>query len=561
MTSSHAGVLVERVRTRGVRDQLAVVDATTSLTYAELDERAGVLAAHLRGLGVVEGALVGVCLPRSVDLVVASLAVLQAGAAYVALDPAQPAQRLASLVADAGVALVVAQAAAGLGSPDGHGVVRVAEEARTEAPGLAYVMYTSGSTGAPKGVLVEQDGVDNLAGWHARAFDVRRGTRCSQLAGVGFDAAAWELWGTLCAGGTLVVPPESVKTDPGALRDWLVEERIEVAFAPTPLAEAVVALHWPAEAPLRRLLTGGDRLHAAPPAGLPFTLVNNYGVTEASVVTTSVDVPPGVEGLPPIGPAIDGVDLRVVDASLTDAAEGELLVGGVSVARGYLGAPELTAERFVTLDDRRWYRTGDRVRIGADGTVAFAGRSDDQVQVRGSRVEPAEIEAVLTRHAGVTAAAVRPVDERLVAWVVGLEDVDEHDLRTHLGQWLPAHMVPDLFVAVPGLPVTANGKVDVAALPRPGVEHREVETPQDELTSAVAAVVAEMLAVDAVAADENFLLLGGHSLLGAQLVIRLSEQYGVELALRDLFDDPTPAGIAERVRELVIAQIIAEQPA
>lgn len=562
MASCHHPTTAGDVRAAGDGGRPAVTAADAALTYDELFARAEATARALRERGAGPGALVGVCLPRSAALVAADLGVLLTGGAYVALDPAQPLARLQGLLDDcaAGWLLADADTAARLGTQPVEvtpGVLLAAtgRPGRVLEPGLAYVMYTSGSTGTPKGVLVEDAGLRNLVRWHRGAFDVRPGTRCSQLAGVGFDACAWETWGTLAAGGELVVPPEPLKTDPVGLRDWLLAERVEVAFAPTPLAEALVALSWPPAAPLRVLLTGGDRLHAAPPAGLPFTLVNDYGLTEASVVTTSGAVPPGATGLPSIGRPIDGVRIRVVDADLGDADVGELLVGGVSLARGYLGAPELTAERFVLVGGERWYRTGDRVTVRGDGGVDFAGRLDDQVQVRGFRVEPAEIEATVERHPAVAHAVVRPLGERLVCWLEA-DELDEPALRAHLATLLPAHMIPAAFVRLERLPVTANGKVDVAALPPPESD-REVSAGGDEVEQVVAAITAELLGLPAVGVDENFLLLGGHSLLGAQLVIRLAETFGVEVGLRELFDDPTPRAIAARVRDLVLADVAA----
>ena len=395
---------------------LAVSAPDATLTYAELLDAAAAVADVLRALGVTEGSLVGVCLPRSAALVVTALAVMQVGAAHVALDPAHPAARLRQLVVDSGAGVVVAptEALDGVAGVAGGGPRRVALLAGVEAaisatatrgtaappyePGVATVVYTSGSTGTSKGVLVEHAGLVNLLRWHRRAVDVGPGDRCSQLAGPGFDAMAWETWGCLAAGATLLVPAEELKTDPGALRDWLVREQVTVAFVPTPLAQAVLALPWPAAGALRVLLTGGERLARGPRAGLPFDVVNAYGVTEASVVSTAGPVPPGGSAVPGIGRAIDGVDLLVVDpadpelVAVTDGTAGELLIGGVSLARGYLGQPERTAERFVQRHSAgvatRWYRTGDLVRVRPDGDLDHLGRLDDQVQIRGVRVEP-----------------------------------------------------------------------------------------------------------------------------------------------------------------------------
>lgn len=564
---------------------IAVSDGETSLTYGQLRERADRVADALRSRGVVPGSLVGLCLPRSVALVTASLGILRAGAAYVALDPAQPRLRLGALSADSGVALVIAGAdtselpsawSIAQALPD-VGLLYQVEMTKTPViePGLAYVIYTSGSTGEPNGVMVEQSGLINLARWHRAAFGIGPGQRCSQIGGPGFDAAAWETWGCLAAGGSLIIPAEKLKTDPAQLRDWLVAEDIAVSFLPTPLAEAVLALEWPAASSLRVLLTGGDRLHRAPPAGLGFDVVNNYGLTEATVVSTSGIVAPASVDTPSIGRPIDAVTIRVVDAAMNDVPvgqAGELLVGGISLARGYLRAPDLTARRFVTLaapdgSPSRWYRTGDLVKVRGDGEIDYLSRVDEQVQIRGNRVEPGEIVVALDRHPGVAQSVVLAVDgatgPRLVAFLQPADrlETDDAALRDHLAQWLPAHMHPSTFVWLDTMPLTNNGKIDrqlLAASSEPAaarpIDHSESG---DELVTTIADLVGGLLGLALVRSDENFLLLGGHSLLGAQLVTRLADRFGVEVSLRDLFDHPTPAGLAGLVRDQLVAQVLA----
>jgi amino acid adenylation domain-containing protein len=562
----------------------AVAAADGRLSYADLHNQSTALAARLRALGVSEGSLVGLCVERSAALVVGALGIIEAGAAYVALDPAAPDQRLREMLADCGTPVVVlgsglesrlgVETTGGAG-PGGLALARLpARPADPLAPDLAYVVYTSGSTGAPKGVLIEQAGLANLVDWHRRAFALSAADRCTQVAAPGFDAVAWEIWPSLAAGASLHVAPEELKTDPTRLRDWLVSERITVSFLPTPLAEAVLDLHWPPATCLRVLLTGGDRLHRPPRPGLPFSVVNNYGVTEGTVVSTSGVAPAGNGVAPSIGWPIDGVHVRVVDdelRSVPDGAPGELLVGGVSLARGYLGRPELTAQRFVSDPDpagraERWYRTGDLVCRRPSGELEFLDRLDDQVKILGYRVEPGEIAATLESHPDVAQSLVVPVDagggERaLVAYVRprGAARPADSELRDHLARRLPTPMLPAGFVWLDAFPLTVNGKVDRNGLPVPVGGAGPIGAPVGAHEMVVAALVAELLELPAVGLSDNFILLGGHSLLAAQLMVRIEERFGVELPLRTVFDRPTVAEIAAEVRRLQTGT--AEAPA
>ncbi len=272
---------------------------------------------------------------------------------------------------------------------------------------LAYVVYTSGSTGQPKGVLVEHDGLTNLVEWHRAAFGLHAGDRCTQISSPGFDAAVWEIWPSLSVGAAIHVVPEGLRTDPIRLRDWLVTEGITVTFLPTPMAEGVIGLDWPDDGALRYLLTGGDALTRRPRRDLGFTLVNNYGLSETTVVATSGAVATEGDGAPSIGRPISGVVAEVVDERLRPVdpgGDGELVLGGVAIARGYLNRPELTAQRFLDGPEGRRYRTGDRVRVRADGEIEFLGRLDDQLSIRGFRVEPGEIAAVLNSHPAIEAS-------------------------------------------------------------------------------------------------------------------------------------------------------------
>lgn len=559
-------------------DKLAVSGPDAVLCYSELTRRADDLARRLRHLGVKPGDLVGQCIERSASLVVAALAIVKAGGAYVAIDPAYPDDRVRWMLDDSGATAVVTDAstAARLGTFGARSVVVLADGGKLPdtfdlprdepLPGpplptdLAYVVYTSGSTGRPKGVLIEHAGLANLVGWHRSAFALCAGDRCTQLSSPGFDAAVWEIWPSLSVGASIHVVPEDLRTDTVRLRDWLVTEGITVTFVPTPLAEGVIGLDWPDNCSLRYLLTGGDALSKRPRPGLGFTLINNYGLSETTVVATSGSVAPDGEGPPSIGCPIAGIVAEVVDERLRPVepgGDGELLLGGVAIARGYLNQPELTAERFLDGQQGRRYRTGDRVRVRADGEIEFLGRLDDQLSIRGFRVEPGEISAVINSHPAIEASVVVGLgrtssERRLIAYLVATDGDRPHPaaLARFLGNALPDFMVPSSFVWLSELPLTDHGKIDRDALRAPAdvvdeaIGGRRQSTPVE---AATAAVVAELLDIEEIGMDQNFFLLGGHSMLGAQLIVRLGDMFGVEISLKYLFDHPTLAEIASEV--------------
>jgi amino acid adenylation domain-containing protein len=542
----------------------------TQLSYSQLHERIRAVAASLNAVGVHRGSVVAICLPRSANQIVAMAAAWRLGAAYLPLDPSWPDARLADLIATAGCDALVAEAGRGLRIAGATPLVapNAAQggplpETVCGADDLAYVIYTSGSTGTPKAVEVTHGNLAALVAWHLDAFGVQAGTRTSHLAGLGFDAAAWEIWPTLVAGGTLVLADDSVRTDPEALRDWLVRERIEVAFAPTVLAEPLVTMDWPRETALKVLLTGADKLKVRPAPDLPFRFVNNYGPTESTVVATSGDVAPHGEGLPSIGRPIAGTAIHLLDADGRDVGageEGEIHIAGAQVARGYRGDPALTAARFIQHPRHgRLYRTGDLGAWLPDGELAFRGRVDAQVKVRGHRVEPAEIAAALGRRPEVAASHVVARDEGLVAYVVpaAAAPVEEGKLQAALAETLPDYMVPSRFVTIDALPLTANGKIDAKALPDPGAapakpQGRGPETPTERrLLEIVRGVVGRC----DIGVDDDFFLVGGHSLLATQVVIRARDAFGVELTLFHLFEGRTVGRLAIIIEELAIAML------
>ncbi|HET7342936.1 MAG TPA: non-ribosomal peptide synthetase [Methylomirabilota bacterium] len=571
--------------------RLALVDGDSRLTYAALQARANRLAHHLQILGAGRESVVALLLPRSADLVVAALAALRAGAPYTPIDPGAPVERLGATLADAAPVVVVTRRGLAPRLPHGPWPVvtldgdaaAIASQPTTEPAAeysdsdLAYIIYTSGSTGRPKGVEVTQGNLRNLVLWHHAAFKVTAADRAPLMSSPGFDASVWETWPYLTAGASLHVPDDVMRMDPEALRDWLVAQDITLAFVATPMAERMLALPWPAAVRLRALLTGADTLHHRPRPGLPFALINNYGPTECTVVATSgvVAPDPHADGLPSIGRPIANATAHVLDERghpVAASGDGELYVGGAGVARGYRNRPELTAERFVPDPfgpaGARLYRTGDRVRRLPDGELAFLGRVDDQVKIRGHRVELDEIVAALDTHPGVRASAVvaqpgADGERRLVAYVVA-EDAAELTPSALLGTLrprLPEYMLPAVFVPLDELPLTSSGKLDRARLPAPEatatLREPEFVAPQTAVEQRLAAVVAGLLGVTRVGLTDNFFLLGGHSLLGTQLIARLRDAFGVDLPLRTVFDRPTVVALAEEVERAILLRLEA----
>ncbi|MFD3872113.1 amino acid adenylation domain-containing protein [Streptomyces sp. NPDC058623] len=585
-------------------EAVAVSGRDGRLTYRELERDANRLAHHLKSLGVGPEVPVAVCLERTTGLVTALLAVLKAGGAYLPVDPASPAERREFMLADAGAAVLVTDRADGVVGPvstvltgsGGTDLSSYPDSAPSDggavAANLAYVIYTSGSTGTPKGVMVEHRQVTALLTGTRGRFGFGPDDVWSMFSSAAFDVSVWELWGAVLHGGRLVVVPDDVRRSPQDFHALLHREGVTVlnqtpaAFRQLVRYEEELAERGakPAELLLRVVVFAGEAL---PPTMLrPWLarhgdacpeLVNMYGITETAVHSTyrrltATDLD-GSASM--IGEAFDGWTLRVIGVDGLEApagTPGELYVGGAGVARGYLGRPALTAERFLPDPDAavpgaRRYRSGDSARRSPEGSDhEYLGRLDHQVKIRGHRIEPGEIENALARHPAVRDTVVvvdrdTVGDPRLVAyWVAaaGAEGaVGASQLREHLTRTLPEYMLPNVFVALDRLPLTINGKVDRRALPAPEAVRPELgadfAAPATPVEKTLADIWGDLLSVNRVGLDDDFFELGGHSMLATQAVAVAKERLGVPVTLRMLFDRPTVRELAGGLDDLFAA--------
>ncbi|MER5889423.1 amino acid adenylation domain-containing protein [Streptomyces sp. NPDC001941] len=564
-------------------DAVAVASDDAELTYAELDARAERLARFLRARGVGPESVVAVVRERGVELVVTLLGVLKAGGAYLPVDPEYPAERIAFMLRESGACAVLASA---LCAPVVPGDTKIpvhvldapplADE--IDAPGApapdaegpavpllaahpAYMIFTSGSTGRPKGVVVTHTGVASLVAAQRERFEVGADSRVLQFASPGFDAATWELVMALCSGARLVVAPAETLLPGGGLAELVARHGVTHATLPP----AVLSVLDPGDlAPVTTLVSAGEALGGELVArfapGRRF--VNAYGPTETTVCATMSDALGADDDRPGIGTPITNSRVYVLDGGLNPVpvgVDGELYVAGAGLARSYVGRPGLTAERFVASPfdgaGARLYRTGDRVRWTADGKLVFASRVDDQVKIRGFRIEPGEVQAVLAAHPGVAQAAVVVREDgaagrHLVGYVVpaapGTGEL-EHAVRRFAEERLPAHMVPSALVVLDALPLTANGKVDRAALPGPTGAPAAGRAPANERERLLCTAFADVLGLPEVGVDDDFFALGGHSLLAARLTARLRTVLGVEVPLRVLFRARTVSGLVRQL--------------
>ncbi|GCE27613.1 hypothetical protein KDA_30970 [Dictyobacter alpinus] len=558
--------------------QLALTSDTRSLSYGKLNVQANQLAHYLQSRGVGPETLVALYLPRSIELIVGMLGILKAGGAYVPVDPSTPPERLSFLLQDTGVPCVLTtHEQAGAFTDYVGSLLYLPDEVYARESGAnlvsdvgrrnsAYIIYTSGSTGTPKGVQIEHQSLTNLCRWHQRAFAITLNDRASQVAGINFDAAGWEIWPYLTAGASVHFVDEETRITPEKLQAWFIAHSITIGFLPTPLMESVQHLTWPQASPLRCLLTGGDRLHRFPSPMLPFEIVNNYGPTENTVVSTSTVLPKceTAEEAPSIGGPIDNTTAHILDPWMNPVpigVAGELYVGGIGIARGYHGRPDLTAERFLPdhlgkQPGARLYRTGDLVCYRLDGTIEFLERIDFQVKIRGFRIELGEIETSLSSHptVGDVIVLVREDEDgekQLIAYLVSAHSthVSPSELRTYLRQRLPSYMIPSDFIWMEQFPLTLNGKVDrqkLSVFHQQQVEEQCIK-PRTEMECSLAEIWQDVLHIECVSVEDDFFALGGYSLQATRIIARIRQAFSVEVPLHHFFRTPTIARLADYV--------------
>ncbi len=551
-------------------DNIAVVFEGQELNYRELNEKANQLAHYLLvhpALQDIHNPLIAICVERSLEMVIGLLGILKAGGAYVPIDPNYPRERVSYLLQDSAAPLVLMQSGLTTQLPlmptemvcldemDWTAQLTRNPIRQSQSNDLAYVIYTSGSTGQPKGVMIEHHSLNHLIHWHLRAFAIQSHDKATLFANNAFDASVWELWPYLAAGACVYPSDSTLLSSTAHLLNWFNQHQITVSFLPTPIIDN---WHFSSTIPvlmsLRLLLTGGDNLHQCP-EHLPCTLVNNYGPTENTVVTTSTPVTPNHK--PTIGKPINDVSVFILDKHhqiLPPGISGELCIAGEGLARGYLNRPKLTAEKFIEVDlfgkPERIYKTGDLARWFPDGNLEFLGRIDHQVKLRGYRIELGEIETVLSQHDAINEVVValyqHDGNKSLAAYLTLQQSVEIQTIREALKTRLPDYMIPASFTVLNQLPLTPNGKVDRNALPDPEFAQGSDDNimPRSDVETLLASLWSSVLKVEVNSVSANFFNLGGHSLLATQLASRIRDNFEIEMPLQVLFKHPVLSELA-----------------
>ena len=553
-------------------DQCAMVHGRERWSYHQLNQQANQLARLLCRKGLQREQIVGIWVDQRPEMLVGILGVLKAGGAYLPIDGSYPSERVRYMLADSQAPFLLI--APGLEVPDGYaGQVIVLQEREwakeeksnlpivNEASDLAYVIYTSGSTGKPKGVMVEHRALVNLATWHQHYYQVTPEDQATKFASFGFDASVWEIFPYLIAGATIHLIPEAIRYELDELNRYYEEQGITISFLPTPLAEQFMTLE---NRSLRYLLVGGDQLRQVKPT--PYQVVNNYGPTENTVVTTSWRVDPTADVLP-IGRPIANHQVYVLSKEghlQPIGVPGELYVSGAGLARGYLHREELTAAKFVPnpyIAGERMYRTGDRVRWLPNGELEYLGRLDHQVKIRGYRVELGEVESQLLKHPQIKDAVVLArKDEQenasLSAYIVSGKELSIAELRRFLSPTLPDYMIPSQWFKLDRMPLTPNGKVDVKRLEQQengtSMHPNRIIPPRTWAEKVLAQVWKTVLRSEAMSIDDHFFERGGDSIKAMQVIAKLNQQ-GLSLKMKELFQKPTIRELAPLIRKKSIA--------
>lgn len=562
----------------------ALAASSRSITFGELESQGNALAKRLSNLGVGPDVAVALVHGRCPSFAMAALGILKSGGAYLPIDPSYPRERIEFILNDAQPGVVIAESWLLDRIPEGPWTIlswdqenlegdAAGPEIEIKPESLAYIIYTSGSTGKPKGVEVTHANLLNLVCWHNSNFDITSQDRATQYASPGFDAAVWEIWPYLAAGASVHFVEEEIRLNAAAICEWLVAKSITATFMPTSIAERLIQMPWPASSPLRYLLTGADVLSHYPPDELPFVLVNNYGPTETTVVASSGIVRSNLysDRKPSIGRPIANAQIYILDEAQHPVAigqEGEIYIGGAGVARGYRNHPDLTALRFIPnpfAKGEKFYRTGDRARFLPDGQIEFLGRVDEQIKIRGYRIEPNEIVAAVQSDSRVEGCVVVaredvPGEKQLVAYLVFHpgQEANANDLADMLKKSVPDYMIPSLFVRMNFFPLTPHGKVDKAALPIPDESNilraKAHCGPRNETERKLSEILENLLSLPSLDINDNFFMLGGHSLLGTQVINRVRTHFGVDLGLRVIFKSPTVSGMAAEIDRLLAAK-------
>ncbi|WP_460320745.1 amino acid adenylation domain-containing protein [Paenibacillus sp. YSY-4.3] len=565
-------------------EHTAIVFKEERLTYRELDEMVSRLAHMLRGCGVKPGEVTAIMAEHSIEMIVAVLAVLKAGGAYLPIDHEYPADRITYILEDSNAGLLltksrllqakdmlaqdmkVPMAGRNIQAIDLEDALALSME--TEQPllsstspsssssslpsvdaspsDLAYIIYTSGSTGKPKGVMIEHRSLLNMTGWYQTYYKLTASDKCTKYAGFGFDASVWEIFPALLSGSELHIIPEEIRYDVRLLAEYYNNSRISISFLPTAVCEQFIQLDNDS---LRMLITGGDKLRVY--RSTPYELINNYGPTENTIVTSAFKVKGEYDNIP-IGKPIDNVRVYILDANdklLPVGVPGELCVAGDSLARGYMNRPDLTAEKFTNdpfYPGEKMYRTGDLARWLPEGDLEYLGRMDEQVKIRGYRIELGEVENVLLKQEGIREAVVLAIENlrqetELCAYIAASQEWPVRELRECLAQELPEYMIPVHYVFLAELPLTANGKVNRRALPQPDFNSVATDNdvpPRNKTEQRLAEIWSNVLGVEQVGAHSHFFELGGHSLKAAALTAGIKETFHVDLPLSGVFRHP-----------------------